>query len=111
MSDWKEIANSILGTIKERGAAVLEENKPALAFLEDRAEALAKLAWEYKFEDDAAKKAAIMTELEIVKQTIENELSALALVGKAESIATFKDIVSTAISGLVKYLPVILSAI
>jgi len=108
---WDGIAESILGTIKGRAKEFLDENKEAKDLLVDRAQALAKLAFQYKTETDEEKKIDLLAEIEIVKQTIENELSALALNGKAASIATFKEIVGTALGALVKYLPAILGAI
>jgi acyl-CoA reductase-like NAD-dependent aldehyde dehydrogenase len=112
MSDeWKSLAASIIDTIKVRANKVLEENAAAKDMLIERAQALAKLAFQYKFESDSAKREEILHEMALVKQTIENELSALALVGKAESISTFKEVVGTALGAVIKYLPAILGAI
>lgn len=112
MSDeWKALGNSIFDTIKARASKFLDENAAAKDLLADRAQAFAQIAFEYKVATDSTKKGELLHEMEIVKQTIENELSALALVGKAESISTFKEIVGTALGAVVKYLPAILSAI
>lgn len=108
---WDGIADSILDTIKGRAKDFLEQNVAAKDMLTDRARALAQLVFEYKIATDAGVKAGILHEIEVVRQTIENELSALALNGKAESIAAFKEIVGTALGAVVKYLPAILSAI
>lgn len=112
MSDeWKAVADSILETIKGRGKKFLDENTAARELLTDRAQVLGKLIWKYKLESEEVKRMEIMAEVAIVKQTVENELSALALIGKVESIAAFKDVVGTAFSAIIKYLPVILAAI
>lgn len=108
---WDGIAESIYGTIKVRANKFLEENEAAKDLIVDRTKALAKLAWEYKLEGNDLERDEILHEMTVVKQTIENELSALALVGKAESVSTFKEIVSTALGAVIKYLPAILSAI
>jgi hypothetical protein len=112
MSDeWKDIADSILDTVKVRAKKFLEENEAAKDLLTNRVQVLAKLMWQYKVESEEAKRDEILHEMALVKQTIENELSALALVGKAESISTFKEVVGTVFSLTIKYLPAILAAI
>lgn len=109
--EWKALADSILDTIKGRAKKFLDDNQEAKDILTERTKALAKLAWQYKRESDEAKRAEILTEMGIVKQTIENEISALALVGKAESISAFKEVVGTALGAVVKYIPIILSMV
>lgn len=111
MSEWSNLADSILDTIKDRANDFLEANQPAKELLQDRAEELAKLSVEYVKETDDAKRAAIVTEMNIVKQTVVNELGALALNGQTASIAAFKDVVNTALGALIKYIPAILAHI
>lgn len=108
---WDALATSIIDTIKVRASKFLDENAAAKDLIVDRAKVLAKLAWEYKLEGDEPEREEILHEMSVVKQTIENELSAMALVGKAESISTFKEIVGTALGAVLKYLPAILAAI
>ncbi len=111
MDPWKDIADSVLATIKDRASDFLDANKPAKDFIEDRVQTLAKYTFEYVKESDEPTRKAIMTEMVIVKQTIENELSALALNGQTASIQAFKDVVGTALGALIKYAPVLLAAI
>ena len=108
---WDGIADSLLGTIKDRAKKFWDEQSAAKDLIADRTKELAKLIWQYKTESDEAKKSEIHDEMRIVQQTIENELSAVALVGAAESKALFKEMVGSAVSMIVKALPVILAAI
>lgn len=110
-AEWKQLAEAVLATIKDNAEDFLNDNQAAKALLEDRAKKLAEYSLRYVQESDDQKRAEIMVEMEIVKQTIINELAAVALNGQTASIATFKEVVNTALSSLLKYLPIILSAI
>lgn len=110
MSDeWKAIADSILATVKEQAKDFLDQNQDVKALLEDRAKRLAELSLSYIHETDPAVRVQIQVSMDIVQQTIVNEVSALALNGQTASIAAFKATVATALGALVKYLPVILA--
>lgn len=108
---WEDLAQSILGTIRERAKDFLSQNDQAKQLVEERAVELAKLLVEYGAETDEVVRKDILNEIAIVRQTIENELSAVALNGKTESIATFKEIVGSVFSTVVKVLPVIFKMI
>lgn len=111
MEPWKEIADSIIETVKGKSEEFLRQNAAAKDFIEDRGRRLAKLVYQYKTAGDDAAKQEAHRSLNIVRQTIENELSALALAGQEEAKRTFKEIVSTAFGVVVKAAPAILSAI
>ncbi len=108
---WKELADTVLATIRDHTADFLENNQAAKDIIEERAKKLAEYSMEYVTAANETERTAIMVEMEIVKQTIVNELAAAALNGQTASIATFKEVVNTALTALLKYLPVILSAI
>ena len=108
---WEPLRDSIVATIKERAKEFLDDNAEAKEFLADRAEDAARLAVAYKLETDEANKKSLLHELELVRQTVENEVSALALTGKEASKSLFKEIVNTAFGALVKYLPTVLAAL
>jgi cbb3-type cytochrome oxidase cytochrome c subunit len=106
--DWKDIADSILETIKTRAKEFLDENSEAKDFIAERAQSLAKLTVEYKQESIESRRKDILHEMNLELQSIENTLSTMALKGKEESKAIFKEIVGTALGALIKYLPAIL---
>lgn len=108
---WDGLADSVLGIIKTRAKKTWDDNAAARVLIEEATVDLAKLMWSYKLETDQARRDAIQQEMEFDKQAIENELSALALIASAEARATFLEIVNTALSVLVKALPVVLSAV
>ena len=109
--EWKDLANSIIETIRTRSKKVWDDNAPARKLIEDAAQDFAKLALRYKLETDPNAQDVIQQEMAIAKQTIENEVSALALIATAEAKATFLAVVSTAFGMLMKALPVILAAV
>lgn len=107
--EWQAIADSILATIKDEAKDFLDQNKAVKDLLEDRAKRIAQLGLDYIKETDPAKKIELEVDMDIVKQTIVNEVSAIALNGQTASIAAFKATVATALGALVKYLPIILA--
>lgn len=109
--EWKALADSILATIEDSAKGFLDANQDVRDILKDRAQRMAKLSVQYLTEADPAQRTQMEVDMDIVQQTIVNEVSALALNGQTASIATFKATVATALAGLVKYLPAILAAI
>lgn len=110
MEKWQEISGYIVNTIKNRSLEFWTNNAPARAFVEERAERLAKLSVQYAEAGDIDR-AAIRNQMALVSETIETELLALALIGNAEAKKAFIEIVKGAFGILVKVLPVILSSI
>lgn len=108
--EWKDLANSIIETVRTRAKKVWDDNAAARTLIEDAAKDFAKLALRYKLETDPNAQDVLKQEMLLAKQTIENETSALALIATAEAKATFLAVVSTAFDILLKALPVILAA-
>ena len=106
-----DLKDSVVGPVTEVAKQFLKDNKDAAQFLEDRAKRVAELGVDYlKASDDAAKEAVIL-QLEVVQQSIQNEISAVAVNASIEARATFQRVLNTALGVLIKVLPVIVSAL
>lgn len=103
--DWKDIAKAILETVEGRAKKFLDDNKDARDFLKDRAERYAKVYWSYMNASDGALRDSLKRDLEIVKQSIENEVSTVAVKAATEARNLFKAILGTALDMLIKALP------
>jgi len=104
----KALGGQLFSEIESGGKSFLDQNTAARDLLIDRTEELAKLTLQYKFEGDAGTKADLLSEMKIVQQTIQNELSALALAGEAAAKDLFMKVVSTVIATLIKFVPMLL---
>ncbi len=80
-------------------------------FVADRAKRLAELAWEYKTASDTATKEQKKQSMNMVQQTIDNELTAVALHGEAAAKDSFKKVLNTVTKTFVKVIPTLLSLI
>lgn len=106
------LKDSILSSVKDRSKKFLEDNKDARDFLEDRAKRLAELGVELvRAGSDEEKRQAAFTQLAVVQQSIQNQLSAVAIHASLESREMFGKILGTAVDVIVKALPVILAVI
>lgn len=108
--DWKEIAASIVETVKDQAKDLWNQNAEARTFVEERAERLAKLTVEYATAT-GDEKAAKKEQMDLVFETIETELLAIALIGQAAAKSTFMAVVNSVFSAVVKVLPVVLGAL
>lgn len=106
----KELAGSIVNTVKKRAKDFLEANKDAQDFLEDRAKRMAKLVLKYAKASESERES-IKGDMAIVQQSMENEVSSVAVAAQAEAKSLFSAILSTAFDTLVKALPTIVAAI
>jgi hypothetical protein len=104
----KALGSQLFAEIESGGKDFLAQNTAAKDLLIDRTEELAKLTLQYKFEGDADAKADLLNEMKIVQQTIQNELSALALAGQAAAKDLFMKVVNTAVAALIKFVPMLL---
>jgi hypothetical protein len=104
---WDEMADSIIATVEERAKGFLDQNEPARKIVTERAKRLAELGFHYQTSGDETH----LTDMKIVRQTVENELAALALAGQSAAKDTFMEIVRTAFGLFAKALPAILAAI
>lgn len=111
MEKWKEVAKSIVETVKLRAKEVWDGNQAARDFVEERAERLAKLTVEYGITVSDSEREALKNQMALVSETIETELLAVALVGQESAKSTFREVVNTVFGAVVKILPVVLSSI
>lgn len=113
--DYKKIVddlqNAVVAPVTEAAKKLLQDNKDAAEFLKDRAKRVAELGVDYlKAGDDAAREAVIEL-LEVVRQSIQNEISQVAVNASIEARATFKNVLDVALGVLIKALPVIVAAL
>lgn len=111
MEPWKEIAKSIVDTVRLRAGDFWDKNQAAQGFVKERAERLAKLTIDYGTAGDGPQREAIKMSMALVTETIETELLAVALIGQEQAKSTFREIVSSVMGAVAKILPVIIGAI
>jgi uncharacterized protein (DUF1786 family) len=113
--DYKKIVDglkdSIVGPVTDAAKKLLQDNKDAARFLEDRAKRVAELGGEYLKADDDAGREAVMEQLDVVRQSIQNEISQVAVNASIDARATFKNVLDGAIGVILKVLPVIVAAL
>ncbi len=96
-ADLAAIAGSIIESVRERALETWDSNAKARDFIKERATRLAKLVFEMKmYAGDGPSKEELDGEIQIVKQSMENELAALALTGSAAAQSTFRAVAKTA---------------
>lgn len=107
----EDLKNAVVGPVTDAAKKLLADNKDAAQFLEDRAKRVAELGADYiKASDDAGRKA-VMEQLEVVKQSIQNEISQVAVNASAASRETFKNVMNVALGVVLKALPIIVAAL
>lgn len=108
---FSELKDAILEPVKAGSKKFLDDNKDARDFLEDRAKRLAELGVEFAQSSDPEERQKVLKQLEIVQQSIRNELSQVALGAAIESRNLFSQAVNTAVGVLLKMLPTVLAFI
>lgn len=113
--DYKKIVEdltaAVVDPVKAAASGLLASNKDAADFLQDRAKRVAELGVDYlKASDDAAREAVVL-QLQVVRQSIQNELSQVAVGASTESRATFGRVLDAAVGVLIKAIPIIVAAI
>lgn len=111
MEPWKEVAKSIIDTVKIRAKDFWDQNAAAQEFIKERAERLAKLTIQYGLAADDAQREAVKVQMAVVMETIEAQLLIVALDGQEASKAAFRETVASVFGAVIKILPVILSAV
>lgn len=106
-----DLKDSVVGPVTEAAKKLLADNKDAAEFLQDRAKRVAELGVDYIKAGDDAARAAVMLQLQVVQQSIQNEISGVAVTASVEARATFKGVMSVALNVLLKALPVIVAAL
>lgn len=113
--DYAAILNSLkdaaFGTVKEDAKKFLDENNDARDFVEERAKRLLELGQDYIKAGSDDERESIVDRLDIVKQSIRTQLAGVALTASVESRETFARILETAVSILVKAIPLVLAAL
>lgn len=105
------LKESIIEVVRSRAKEFLRENAEAEKFLEDRAERLARLSLEYALAADEVARANIRADMEIVRQSMENELASLVLAASGKSRDLFRQVLGTVADVLVKALPHLIAAL
>ncbi|MGI0150063.1 MAG: hypothetical protein ACREDF_11110 [Thermoplasmata archaeon] len=109
--DLDDIKNGIIETVKGRARKFIEENDDARDFLEDRAKDIARLIVMLSQAGDEQEEEAIKKEMEIARQSAENEIAGLAVSAEAEARATFREILGTVFDFAQKALPSIIAVL
>jgi hypothetical protein len=106
-----DLKDSVVGPVTAAAKQLLAENKDAAQFLEDRARRVAELGVGYLKASDDGARAAVLLQLSVVQQSIQNELAGVAVNASVAARATFQNALSVGLGVLIKALPVILAAI
>lgn len=105
------LAQSIFDSVKAGAGKFLEDHKDAQAFVVDRAKRLAQLALELVQAADDVERAKVREQMGVVEQSIENELSAVAVDAAVASRAQFEAAVKSVFAFAVKALPIIVKMV
>lgn len=106
-----DLKDSIVGAVTDASKQFVTDNKDAAQFLEDRAKRVAELGGEYLQAADDAGRAMVMEQINVVRQSIQNEISQVAVHASIEARATFQKILNVALDVAIKALPIIIAAI
>jgi len=105
-----ELKEGVVSTVREHVGKFLDENADAKVFLEDRAKRLAELAVALvKVGANEMARKAVMYDISIVRQSMANEISAVAVAASKASRETFRAVLGTAADILVKVAPKLLA--
>lgn len=104
----RELTQGIIDRIEASGKKFLDDNAGARAFVYDRAERLAELGIAYTAAADDATRRELDEQMGVVRQSIENELAAVATNASVEARATFMAIVNDVVGILRTLLPIVI---
>jgi hypothetical protein len=107
-----DLKNVIIDTVKTQVSDFVTDNKDAEVFMKDRAERMAQLGVEWleaEASADADKQAAVLQDMKIVQQSIQNEIATVAVNASVAARETFMKVLQTAGDVLLKALPIILA--
>lgn len=107
----RDLEAAVVDPIKGQVTDFLNNNTDAREFVTDRAKRLAALGLEYVQATSDDRRNAVLLQIKVVRQSIENEVSSIALNESIVARATFKKVVSAAVDVLVKLIPVLIQAI
>lgn len=105
----KDLTQGIIDRIEADGKKFLDENAGSREFIYERAERLATLGVTYIAASDDASRASVDEQMEVVRQSIENELSSVAVAASVAARATFMSIVTQVVGTLRTLLPIVIN--
>lgn len=112
--DWnkllEDLKDAVVGTVKGQVGDFLNQHADAKAFLEDRAKRLAQLGIEYLKGNEAERKNTDV-QIQVVQQSIRNQLAAVAVGAEAKARETFAKVIETALGVLAKAIPALASLV
>lgn len=100
---WEELRDALVSTVEGQMKDLLDQNNGAKDLVVERSSALAKYAVKYAENPNDSDKH----EMDIIRQTIMNEIDALALNVSSGVKNLFKAIVGVAFDALIKALPIL----
>jgi len=105
---WEQLRDALLSSVETRAKDFLDTNKPARDFLVERAGRLAKLSVEWVAATTDEQKKLLRQDMTVVQQTMENQITALAVNASADGRRLLAGIVGTAFETVIKALPTII---
>lgn len=105
-----DLKDAVLVPVKGASKDFLDANKDAQDFLEDRAKRLAELGVDYVKADSDDARDSVSQLIRVVRQSMANEISQVAVNASYESRSVFGKILDTAFGVVIKILPVIAGA-
>lgn len=105
-----DLKDAVLLPVKDGAKKFLDDNKDAQEFIEDRAKRLAELGVEF-VKASGEEREKVKTQMEVVQQSIRNELSQVAVGASTASRKLFGGILEAAVGVLVKALPAVVAAL
>lgn len=106
----EDLKDAVLGPVKDGAKSFLENNQDAQDFLEDRAKRLAELGVEF-VKASGEEREKVKTQMEVVQQSIRNELSQIAVGASTASKKLFGNVLEAAVGVLIKAIPAIVAAL
>lgn len=111
INEVDQLASDLIALVRKRAGKFLDENEDAKSFLAERAKRLAEIMVDLVQEKDEAKRIELEKRAELVRDTIENQLTAFSVNASAASRETFGAIMATVFDTAVRLLPTIIAAI
>jgi hypothetical protein len=103
----QDLKNGIIDSIEAQAKKFLDDNVGSRDFVYERAERLATLGVSYLAATDDATRERVSEQMEVVKQSIANELSTVAVNASVAARAEFMQIVGIVVDTLRTLLPVV----
>ena len=102
-----DLKQGIIDRIEADAKKFLDDNAGARSFIYERAERLATLGVTYVAATDDQTRERVSEQMEAVRQSIENELSAVAVNASVQARATFMAVLNQVVGMLRTLLPIV----